>query len=318
MRRMPSRIVGVLSVAVGVAASIANAQGESWLDATLLKLRETEFEFSRAESDVPFIPVVSVSHSEYGRTRFARTDGTGSDVEFRTGNTAGYALLPLHIGRRSLALAVPTASYTRFRFTQGDFADQDVAGISLVLAGAVQTTGGNQWGGFIMPSAYAPLLDNGDWGASGMAGIIGRNLQGERTAWYYGVVYDYSFGDGYFLPYVGFTYTLDPVWVISMIAPWPSVTYAPSKSFNVKAGLAPSGASWVFSRDGEGQVASSIGGWDLGLWANWRLTRIAWVAVGVGVSGLRSLEIGEDGNTHFDPEIESEPWVSLSFNVRPN
>lgn len=169
-----------------------------------------------------------------------------------------------------------------------------------------------------MPATYSPLSDSGEWAWSGMGGVLGRHLSGERLIWYYGVVYDYAYSDGYFLPYVGFTYILDPSWVVSMIAPWPAISYAPTDKFFLRLGFLPSGASWALEQNGDDQEAiTSFGGWDLGLWANWRISKAVWFSVGGGVSGLRSFEIDTSGDTDFEQDVSSEPWVSVSFSVRP-
>lgn len=308
-------------VLAGLAATHPDAWAgtNGWIDATMLKLQSTEFEFTRSESDVPFMPVLSLSHAAYGKTEFQRIEGGGESIEFRSQSSSAYAMLPLYIGKRSLAMAVPFVSHTRFHFTRGDLQDQSVAAIYLPMGLGWQTDSGNQWGGFLMPAAYSPLTDKGDWAWSGMGGVLGRHLSGDRLVWYYGLVYDYGFSDGYYLPYVGFSYVFDPSWAISMLAPWPSVSYAPSDSFYVRMGVAPSGASWALQRDGADQRAiASFGGWDLGIWGNWKLSRALWLAVGGGFSGLRGLELNSQGEAVFDPKLENEPWISIAISVRPN
>jgi hypothetical protein len=306
-------------VTIAFAFMSAHADTKAWLDGTMLKLEAMDFEFARSESDIPFLPVLSLGYKVYGKTDFVREEGGGGDaVSFRTQTASGYAMVPLYIGRRGMALAVPYAGVTRFNFSRGAVEDEQVTSVYLPLGAAWQTEKGNQWGGFVMPAAYSPLSDSGDWVWSGMGGILGRHLSGERLVWYYGAVYDHAFSDGYILPYLGFTYLYDPAWSFSILAPWPAVSYAPSDRFFLRAGAAPSGASWAVRQKGDDQQAiSSFGGWDLGLWANWRIGPAAWLAVGSGFSGLRSLEIDTDGDVAFDQSLESEPWISLSFSVRP-
>ncbi|MDD4735178.1 MAG: hypothetical protein PHP44_03625 [Kiritimatiellae bacterium] len=299
---------------VGVRAQ----ESDGWMDSTLLKLKNTEFEFSRSESDVPFLPVLSLRHTEYGKNTFTRTRGDQEDIEFRSRNTAAYAMVPIYVGKKSIALAVPYVSYTHFAFTEGPLKDRDVTGLNLVLGGAVQTSPGQQWGGFIMPSAYSPLTDNAEWAGSGWACVAGRSLQGERTVWYYGLVYDYAFSDGFFLPYLGFSYIIDPCWAISLVAPWPAINYAPSDSLFFKLGVSPSGSSWTIDPKGDdSQVVGSLGAWDFGFWAEKRVYKSVWFNFGVGYSGLKSFEFNTQGDTEFDPSLKSEPFVSIAINIRP-
>jgi hypothetical protein len=297
----------------------ARADTNDWLDATMLKLDAMDFEFARGESDIPFIPALSLGFKAYGESEFHRVEGDAEQsAAFRTRTASGYAMLPLHIAQRGMAMAIPYIAYTRFHFTEGDIDDESVTAVYLPLAAIWQTERGGQWGAFVMPASYSPLTGNGEWAWSGMGGLLGRHFSGDKLVWYYGAVYDYSFSDGYFLPYVGFTYIVDPSWIISMVAPWPAISYAPSDKFFLRAGFSPSGASWALEQDGADQEAvTSFGGWDLGLWANWRISRAVWFAVGGGVSGLRSFEINTSGDTDFEQDVSSEPWVSVSFSVRP-
>ena len=318
---MKKKIILVLAVCALVtrAQETPQADTNSWVESTKLKLKDMKFDFSRAESDIPFLPVLSLGYTVYGKSEFQRVDGTGPNEEFRSQVSSAYTMVPLYIGKSGLLVAVPVVSHTLFNFTTGDLPDRGVTALYLPVGGMRQTEAGNQWGGFVMPAGYSPLSGQGAWAWSGMGGVIGRHMSGERLTWYYGLVYDYSFSDGYFLPYVGFTYIVDPGWAISMIAPWPAVSYAPCDWFFVRLGVAPSGASWALDRktDGAEQVTTSIGGWNLGLWANWRLGAFWWLAVGSGVSGLRSFEINQNGSADFDQSIGSEPWVSLSISLRP-
>lgn len=318
---MMSRWLISALVLAGLAAAPPGARGETngWLDATMLKLQTTDFEFTRSESDIPFTPVLNLGHTAYGRTEYQRIEGGGEPLDFRTQSSSARAMLPLYIGQRSLAVAVPVVSHTRFHFTEADRKNQSVEAFYLPVGLGWQTSRGNQWGGFLMPAAYSPLTDQGDWAWSGMGGVLGRHLNGDRLVWYYGLVYDYGYSDGYFLPYLGFTYVLDPRWSVSMLAPWPTVSYAPSDSFFVRIGIVPSGASWALQRDGEDEQAiTSFGGWDAGVWGNWKLGKAWWLSVGGGFSGLRGLEVDAQGEAIFDPNLDNEPWLSAAISVRPN
>ena len=286
----------------------------------MLKLKTMDFEFSRAQSDIPFLPVLSLGYTAYGKSEFQRVDGTGPNEEFRSQVSSAYAMVPLYLGKSGLLLAIPVVSHTRFNFIGGDLPDRGVTALYLPVGGMWQTDNGNQWGGFFMPAGYSPLSGQGSWAWSWMGGVMGRHMSGERLTWYYGVVYDYAFSDGYFLPYLGFTYIIDPGWAISMIAPWPGISYAPCDWFFLRLGVSPSGASWALDRktDGGEQVTTSIGGWNLGLWANWRLGSSPWwLAAGGGVSGLRSLEFNQNGSADFSQSVGSEPWFGISLSMRP-
>lgn len=293
----------------------ARAETRGWLDTTMLKLRTMEFEFARAESDIPFLPVMALGVTPYGRTEFREGD---TDASFRPVNATAYGTLPLYIGQRGLALAVPFVGYTSFDFSGHQRDDASVTAVYLPAGVAWQTGAGRQWVVFGMPEFYTPLENGGDTVHSMMAGVLGRSFQGERTVWYYGAVYDRNFSDGYFLPYLGFTHAVSPQLNVSMIAPWPSVNVAVSRDLFLRAGVAPSGASWDVRGDpGEREAVMSFGGWNAGLWANARIRGTVWGALGFGYSGLRGLEIDTEGEAQFDVAMESEPWVTASISIRP-
>jgi hypothetical protein len=307
-----------LAMAGATAPSSSGQEPESMVDRILARIEAMEFEFTRSESEIPFLPALSLGHRIYGETVLQREKGGGEKITFRSHATSAYAALPLYIGKRGLALAVPYIGHTRFRFTGGDQEDGEVTSIYLPAGAAWQTETKKQWGWFVMPAAYSALQDDADWAASAMAGILGRQLRGDRLIWYYGLVYDHSFDNGYFLPYLGFTYVLNPNWAFAMVAPWPSISYAPHDGFFLQIGIAPSGATWSLSqRDDKERVIASFGGWDLGAWANWRLSGSWWLSAGTGFSGLRSLSVGSDGDVSFDQRLDREPWVGITINMRP-
>ena len=321
MRLSRFRKGGRVMVALAALAAVtALGQEDSGLVAGLKeKLKASEFEFSRANSDVPFIPVMQLSATAYGRSEFQRVDGSGDKVEFRNSCVGGYAMVPLHIGRRDLVVAAPYASHTRFNFLTDGFADQGVDSLYLPVGGAWQTDTGRQWGGFVMPTFNSPLAGDGDWATDFMGGVLGRSFSGDRAVWYYGLIYDYSFGGNFFYPYLGYSYQFDPHWVFSLIAPWPTLSYAPSDRFFVGAGVTPSGATWTLNQSGKGaQAVGSFGGWDLGAYCGWRLTRLLWFGAGIGFSGLRSLQVDESGDTSFEQKLSREPFVNVSLTARPN
>lgn len=290
----------------------------SLVDRVMARIEAMDFEFSRSESDVPYLPVLSLGHRIYTETQLQSPMGSGSRLRFRSQTTSAYGMVPLYIGQRSLAAVVPYVGHTWFRFKEGDLDDGEVTSIYLPFGSAWQTERSSQLGWFLMPAAYSPLRDDADWAYSGMGGVFGRHFSGNRLTWYYGLVYDEGFGDGYFLPYAGFTYVIDPKWAFTMLAPWPTISYAPNPDFFVQTGIAPSAATWSLNPRGDNnRVIASFGGWDMGTWANWRLNGPLWMSAGIGFSGLRSFTVNEQGDASFDQRLDREPWVSLSIHLRP-
>lgn len=281
------------------------------------KLQATEFEFSRAETDVPFVPLSAINAAAYGKTEFQKVDGSGTAAEYRSTYLGAYTTVPLYIGKRGLAVAVPYVSHTRFTSMTEGMRDQSVESVYLPIGGAWQAEDGNQWGGFIMPSVHSPISDEGEWADDFMGGVLGRHFSGNDATWYYGAVYDYSFGANYIYPYLGYMVQLDPKWLFSLVMPWPAVSYAPSDHFVTTFGVLPSGANWVIDEAGE-NVTGSFGGWDVGVRFGWRLTDLLWLSAGGGFSGLRSLQVDDSGEMAFEQNLSPEPFVSIGLGIRPN
>jgi hypothetical protein len=314
----------VLALGLCVASSLAAradmiaATNEGFVASIAAKLEAIEFEFSRGHSEVPFLPVLSLSYTAYGKSTFQRVDGSGENVEYRSQYASVYAMVPLHIGRRDIVVAVPYVSHTSFNIVSGGLADQDVYSFNLPVGVVWQTPGGTQWGVLGMPCFSSPMTPEGDWADDFMAGVGGRRFSGDRSVWYYAIAYDYDFGANWVIPYVGYTHVIDPSWVFSLILPWPSISYAPSDSFYISLGVLPSGAAWSLRGEGDNsQAMSSLGGWDLGLYSHWRIANALWLSVGSGVSGLRSLEIENGDQVTFDQHLSSEPFVSVAIGLRP-
>lgn len=305
-----------------VCATVAMAAEQVTEDAGFLgnmkqKLQTTEFEFSRAETDVPFVPLSAINVSSYGKTEFQKTDGSGPAAEYRSSYIGAYTTVPLYVGKRTLAVAVPYVSHTRFTSMTGGLGDQSVDSVYLPLGGAWQADDGNQWGGFVMPSVHSPLRGDGEWAEDFMGGALGRHFSGNDSIWYYGAVYDYSFGANYFYPYLGYMLQIDPKWLFSLVMPWPAVSYAPSDHFVTTFGVLPSGANWAIDSEGD-KATGSFGGWDVGVRLGWRLTRLLWLSAGGGFSGLRSLQVDDSGEMAFEQNLSREPFVSIGVGIRPN
>ncbi len=312
--------VVMMAVCVAIGTTVAQeTEGQNWQAVMKAKFDAMDFEFSRADSDVPFIPVALLSASAYGKSEFQRMDGSGDTVEYRSAYVGGYAMTPLFLGKHGFALAAPYVSRTRFTSMTDGSADTDVDSFYLPVGGIWQAANGKQWGGFAMPIFNSSFSGDGDGGTDFMGGVLGRSFSGQKSIWYYGLVYDYSYGGNFYYPYLGYSYVADPQWVISLVMPWPTVTYAPSDRLYFSVGVLPSGANWVMDQEGsDTKVSSSFGGWDLGTYCGWRLTKLLWVTAGVGFSGLRSLQVDEDGELAFEQNLSREPFVSLSLSARPN
>jgi len=321
MLRRWNRIVAVAGVVFAALTTVFGQGGEDsgMLAALKAKLEASEFEFSRAESDVPFLPLAGITVAAYGKTEFMPAGGEGGTVDYRSSYVGAYSTVPLYIGRSGFGVAVPYVSHTRFDSLSDGHEDQEVDSFYLPLAAIWQVESGNQWGGFIMPSVNSPISGEGEWAEDFMGGALGRHFSGDKAMWYYGLVYDYSFGANYMYPYLGYTYQPERQWVISLVMPWPAVSYAPSDQFVVTAGVMPSGANWAMHPEGESsQVTGSFGGWDLGARCGWRLTNVLWFSAGAGFSGLRSLQVEENGELVFEQNLSREPFVSLTLSIRPN
>ena len=280
------------------------------------KFAESEFVFTRARSDIPFVPLAWADAALYDESRFIGPSGEASDVSFEQRTLSEGTLIPFLLGRRDALVVGQWINWTRFDLSSGE--DREVVSIALPIGWARQWSADWQLAAFVAPLGHA---SDDDWYWEYMGGVFARWLQGDRFAWLFGVYADVAPLEEYYIPYAGVAWTVNQHWTLSAVMPWPALLYAPGPDWFLRLGVAPSDAGWSAKIDSSGSVAPkpelNFSSWNFGLSIERRFWKNFWMGAEAGVSGLRGFSfVGSDWEGP-NSDLGSEGYVSLTINYRP-
>ena len=286
----------------------------AWVEELTQAFADSNIQFSRSGSNVPFVPVAFVDSFTY-----SDVDVTADGVvlgSFKQSTISQGAGLPVLLGPSDALMVGEWVSWNRFDTKSGGFQSFDVWSIGLPVGWLRQVDDSRQAAAFVMPLAQKASLPGSDWRIDVLGGAFGRHVESEDFWWVYGVYFDVGPGDDTYLPYLGASWELDEQWTVSAVMPWPAVMYAPSRDTLFRFGAAPSGASWTLASN-QADVDFQLGSWDFGVSAQKRLTGNVWGKIAAGVGGLRSLRVsgGEWKGPEFD--LDASPYFSVGINFRP-
>src|SRR5262245_32930706 len=95
------RCVAVIAIAV---LATSTTQAEGFVDAVVRRFAESDFEFLRAQSNAPFLPLGWVAVTGYQEGQFTQPDGTATDITFEQSGFSQGAFLPLPVGERDAVI----------------------------------------------------------------------------------------------------------------------------------------------------------------------------------------------------------------------
>jgi hypothetical protein len=95
----PKAVQLVVCSWLSVAAPTAYAEG--FVDALVRRFAQSDFEFLRAQTNAPFLPLAWLNVTGYQEGEFTRPDGGLTSVTFRQATISQGAFLPLPIGKRN-------------------------------------------------------------------------------------------------------------------------------------------------------------------------------------------------------------------------
>jgi hypothetical protein len=297
-----------------LAAGTARADG--LLDGLVQRFAASDFEFDRARSNAPQVPVAWLSTAYYDTGRFVNPGGATPEIEFGQKNLSEAAFLPLPLGRRDAVLIGEWVSRTNFQLRNSAARNLDVLSVALPIGWLRQWNADWQSGTFIAPLGATTSRDDG-WYWEMLGGAFARRAVGDRTAWIFGVYYDVGPLEDFYTPYLGATFLLDERWAISAVLPWPGVVYAPDASNLFRLGVSPSGASWSVE-PGVQKPRMQFSAWNLGISAEHRLYGMLWLSLEAGVSGIRALSIVGGELQAPAAKLENSGYAALSLKLRPD
>jgi hypothetical protein len=303
--------IAVGTAIVALSASLGRAGVQQIIDA----ISESEFRFARSTSTVPMMPFGWATETYYPRTKFSPEHGSSPSATIAETTSEAGGIIPALVTRRDMLLLGGDVGWDYISVRSGPYSDQSVTRLAPVAAWLHQWNDDNLTGVFAAPIFSQNQLGDGDWGVSGYAGVIGMRWFSDELQLLYGGVCQDSFGRQTFYPYLGVLWLPNPQTSLSLIFPWPSVTYALNERWIVKTSLAPGGSSWV-RRDGDYESTQSLSSWNWTAGVGYRLHGKLWLLAGAGVAGLRGLAI-----THSDQrarlESDPSPVFTLSLQFRP-
>jgi hypothetical protein len=290
------------------------SRAENLIDNLVRRFTESEFEFARAKSDVPFVPVAWITGSGYQEGEFVRPDGSAGDVTYRESSLTEGAFLPLPLGRRDAVVVGEWLSTTKFDLNNAPARDLKVFSVAVPVGWMRQASPDWQLAAFVAPLGSTSRDDGWYWETLG--GAFARYTQNDRLAWIFGAYFDLAPLEDFYTPYLGATYTFNEHWTISAVLPWPGVSYAPNPATFFRLGVMPSGASWS-AEPGVRRPRVSLSAWNLGLGAEHRIVGNLWLGVEAGVSGIRGLSIVGGEFQSLETHLSNTAYALITINLRP-
>jgi len=276
--------------------------------------RDSDFVFSRARSDVPFVPLAWLDVNSYQDSTLRTPSG---DLSFRQTSVSEATLLPTLVGRRDALLVGQWGTWTRLSSSQ--FQDTEVGSVSLPVGWARQATPDWQLAAFVAPTAN---VTRGHWYWDYMGGVFARYAGKSRLAWVFGFYSEITPPEELYVPYVGVTWTIDRHWTLSAILPWPAVLYSPTPDWLLRLGFAPSSASWIadvpVSGEAPRRLRADLTSWDFGLRVEKRAWKGIWLGGETGLSGFRGFSFSGREWQHPRVDLASAPYLVLTVTFRPS
>ena len=278
-------------------------------------IQASEFRFARSQSEVPFLPVTWVGDTYYPNAGFESEKGDLPSFTAEENQVTLGGVIPVYVRTRDMIIVGGDLSLDSVGIKSGSFLDQTVIRITPVAAWLRQVTENDLVGAFVAPMFSKETHQGGTWGTSGYAGVVAMHWRSETLQWLYGGVYENSFGQETLYPYIGLQWLPHPQLSVSLVFPWPTITYAASKDWIFQLGISPGGSVWI-RRNGSYEITESLGSWNFQLGVGYQLFENFWLVGSAGVAGFRSWQLGED-DTGIRYEAKPSAVFSLALEFRP-
>ncbi|HET7536109.1 MAG TPA: hypothetical protein VFJ90_06630 [Candidatus Didemnitutus sp.] len=285
------------------------------VDVLLERFQKSEFAFGRVDSNTPFPPVAWVSLSSYNDSRLATASGA---IHFEELGFSQALVLPVWIGRKDMFILGEYFAWQQIDFTSPRPQRVHITTVMPVVAWLRQTGPHRQFAAFVTPELVngGGYADHGLAKSGGYAGAIAVNWTSDTFAWFYGLVGLFEPGNDTYLPYLGILWQPTREWSVSLIMPWPSISYAPTPDFMFQLGLLPAEATLTTGQEGR-NLRVSYDSWNLMFSANRRLSNVCWVTAAVGWASLASFSIDSSGNSGINNDLKRGVLWTLQVSLRP-
>lgn len=285
-----------------------------FLQRSILAFEQSDFEFQRSISNVPFAPLAFLTATSYTDVEVEASDGRS--LTYDVDRISQMATIPILLGKRDALLVGEYVSRSRFHLDLEGASDFDVVSVGLPLGWFRQVNTDWQAAAFVMPLGNNSDRPGSDWSWQYLGGVFGRYIQNEQLWWAFGFYADVGSGDDFYIPYLGASWAINERWTLSAVMPWPALIYAPNDRWMFRLGATTSGASWNLDVE-SGAASVNLDAWDFGLSAEHRVWRNIWAGARAGASGLRGLRLQDSEVEEMDLDLSSNFYFGLTLNFRP-
>lgn len=308
--RLGDRAHSLIAMALLVFANEGHAEG--LVESLVLRFSQSDFEFLRARSNVPFLPVAWVSATEYEASQLNPTNDALPTLSSQQSAVSQGAFVPIALGQRDILVVGEWLSWTQFDLDPGE--ELEVVSASVPIGWIQQSSPDWQIAAFVAPLGHKTHGEGWYWETLG--GVFARNMHRDRFAWIIGAYFDVSPLEDFYIPYLGATYIFNERWTLNAVMPWPAIMYAPTADTLLRLGVAPSGSSWSIE-PGEKHPRMDLSSWDFGFSIEHRVAQHVWVALEVGVSAIRGLSIVGGEWEQPETKLSNTGFARLTINLRP-
>ncbi len=302
-------------VLLGITLFSLKCNAKDLISEMAAQFANSEIQFQRAESNVPFLPLAYAEYKNYDDTKLKLEDGDTVTIDQTT--FAQGAVLPILASPRDVLFIGEWINTSQISSSSPGFESFDATQVAIPLGWLHQESQDTQIGGFIAPLGYKADLDDSGWSWQTLGGAFSRHTYSDDIWWAFGAYFDVGGIDDTYLPYLGAFWQVNEKLSISAIMPWPAILYAPTKNTLFRFGASPTGSSWQVNRDTT-QIAQELSGWDFGVAAEHRVFKSLWFKVEAGFGGLRALRLENDEIKAPDFKVDASSYVKIGINLRPS
>lgn len=302
----------ILIIAFMFLASFTPQPAQAVGDKLIETVMRSDFIFDRNVSNVPLFPLGYLS-ANYNDSIELEDCPQSPFCDFSYLSLRQGFGLPVWVGKKNMIILGESLELDQI---ESENQSLDLASGGLLIAWIQQST--PKWQNGLFYYAYDGLNEDHQLKqpSGSYAGFVGRYRHDKKFHSYWGGVRVAETGDHTWYPYAGFDWYVDKEWFVSMVIPWPSLSYAPSTDEIYRLGASFSGSDWTNENWGQ-SVQNSFNKIDFGFSYERRLTQLLWVEARVGYTGLGQFSVSSSGSVDFSTDVSHSPFYRLGINLRP-
>lgn len=272
-------------------------------------IMRSDFRFDRNITNAPLFPLGYLTIADFGSSTL---DDTCQSCELDMKGFSQGLALPVWVGKKDMLIAGETYSWDEVRFKQQDYTLKSAG-----VLGAWIRQQDEKWqlGTFAYVERSNSIGDNNQKYQQLFYGGVARYRHSATFHTYWGIVGQKDdFVEQYF-PYIGLDWYINKEWLINILMPWPTVTYAPTEDYLFSFGAMPIDKKF-FTQVEQQPVLGNISSWGFGTRFKHRVKKWWWMSYTLGKTGLSQLRFS---NSQFDIEsqLSSELYWQIGVEILP-